>query len=62
MITCNAVFVVKFPRLDAKNVDFRRGGQKRKINLVNVTRKDSAIDFYFFGRETLRVPRARGQC
>ena len=34
-------------RLEAKNVDFRRRGRKTKTNLVNVTRKDGAIDFYF---------------
>ena len=39
-------------RLEAKNVDFRRRGRKIKTNLLNVTRKDGSIDFYFFGRES----------
>ena len=44
-------------RLEAKNVNVRRRGRKTKTNLVNVTRKDGAIDFYyFFGR----VARGRG--
>ena len=52
MITCNAVFVVKCKDLKLlRNVDFRRRGRKIKTNLVNVTRKDGAIDFYFFRRE-----------
>ena len=57
MLMINAVFVLKCTEdlssfLEAKNVDFRRRGWKIKTNLVNITRKDGAIDFYFFGRES----------
>ena len=34
-------------RIEDKNVDFREGDGNKKRNLVNVKRKDGAIDFYF---------------
>ena len=52
MITCSSC---EMRRFGARDVDFRRMGQN-KNKLVNITRKDGAIDLYFLEEKVAQPP------